>query len=948
MIALFFSTVLAAQTTGKISGKIVDKKTGEELIGVTILVEGTSSGAVTDFDGKYLIQNLKPGTYNLAISYVSYTKKIVKDVVVKAGEATSINVSLEENTQELREVVITTEVKRETANGLLIQQKNAVSVSDGISADAIRKTPDRNTSDVLKRVSGASIQDNRFAIIRGLNERYTAAYINGAPLPSSESDRKAFSFDIFPSNLLDNLIITKTATPDMPGEFGGGIIQINTKSIPDENFNSFSISGGYNSITTFEDRLSYKGGSTDWLGIDDGTRALPKGIPSDKNFPTLLNDQANMGKLMKNDWGVKQDKFNPNYGFQYTFGHNWNVGKVSRFGTVLAITHNRNYSYSKTQRKQYDANYDPSIPSTITESYEDENYSTQTLTGVLANFSYKLNQNHQIGFRNLYSINADDRVIYRNGTSTPLDPNPILIRSTAFWFTSNKIYSGQLNGTHYLTGPKLKINWNASLSDVQREIPNLRRNSYSRSTYAENSEMDTVYRLKLAVGNNVGPDYAGNTFYSTTHEKLYSGKADVSKGFNIKSAHLKNEVKIGGLYQHRDRSFESRQLGYIKYAPAGMAFPDSILYLPSDQVFDPKYMGNSSPGNGGYALSNKYKPTDSYTAQSRLAAAFIMFDTRFKERFRLIYGVRMESFEQTLRTTLDNLQPLNLKTTKTDFLPSVNFVYSVTEKQNIRLGYSQTVNRPEFRELAPFAFYDFSLRLVVSGNDSLTRSLIHNYDVRYEWYPGRGQMISVSGFFKRFINPIEQVARPDVSSEITYKNVPKADNYGVEFEFRTLLGSLAGIESPKNILNSLTVFANVALITSKVDVSNVVGSATSSRPLQGQSPYIINTGLQYMNTENGWSMSVNYNKVGQRIAIVGTVNEPDIWENGRDLLDFQIGKSFLKNKMDIKVNVKDILAQKQYFFQDRNHNNKFDITTDNHIWVTNYGTTTSVSFTYKF
>jgi outer membrane receptor protein involved in Fe transport len=929
---------------GKISGKIADKKTGEELIGVTVQLEGTSWGAVTDFEGKYLITHVTPGKYNVVFSYVSYQKKIVSGIEIKADDVTSLNLGLEEATHEIKEVVVTTEVKRENASGLLIQQKNAASISDGISADAIRRTPDRNTGDVLKRISGASVQDNRFAIIRGLNERYTAAYINGAPLPSSESDRKAFSFDLFPASLLDNVVVLKTATPDLPAEFAGGVIQINTRSIPDKNFQLLSVTGGYNAITTFKDQVYAKGGKLDFLGIDDGTRALPSAIPDDKNFPTLASDRAQLGRSMKNDWGLYNKSFLPNFGLQYSLGRVWDM-KKSQLGAIFALTYNRNYSYSTTVRKQFDSNYDPTVPNQITEDYLDKNYVTQTLSGALANFAYKIGTDHQIGFKNLFSVNTEDRVILRTGTSTPLDPNPTMLQSSAVWFTSNKIYSGQLTGTHYFAAPKIKFNWIGSYSNVVRDIPDLRRNSYSRNKFGQTNE-DTMYRANVAQ-SNVGPDYAGNIFYGSMAEQIYSMKMDVARAFDFKPIHLKNEIKAGVFAQDRSRDFLSRQLGYIKYAvPGSLTFPDSLLTLPPDKIFSSQNMGVTSPGYGGFALSNKYKPTDSYSASSKLFATYLMFDQKFRERIRLIWGVRMEKFEQYLFTTLDNKQPLNIARTQVDFLPSANLVYSVTENQNLRVSYSQTVNRPEFRELAPFAFYDFSTRFVVSGNSDLSRALIHNYDVRYEWYPGRGQLFSVSGFYKNFINPIEQIMRPDVTNEISYRNIKSATNSGMEIEWRLVVGAL--LNSPADhFLNKITLFSNVAIIRSKADVTGIAGAPTSTRPLQGQSPYIINAGIAYFDYNNGLSFAINYNKTGQRIAIVGTANEPDIWENGRDVIDIQLGKSFLKNRLDVRFNIKDVLAQDLYFFQDRNHNSRFDMTKDNHIWVTNFGQVLSINIGYK-
>lgn len=952
-LAFLFTVAMAFAQTGGISGKIVDAKTGEELIGVSVSVEGTSYGASTDFEGKFVINNLKPGVYNLNISYISYKKKQVSSITVKAKEVSSVSVAMDPITNDLNEVVVKAEVKRESSAGLLIQQKNSATISDGISADNIRKTPDRNTSDVLKRVSGASIQDNKFAIIRGLNERYTTAYLNGAPLPSSESDKKAFSFDIFPSNLLDNLVILKTATPDMPGEFGGGIIEINTKSVPDNNFQSFSISAGYNTLTTFKDQVTYKGGATDWLGVDDGSRALPGFIPAGRNFPVSSAQQADLAKQMPNDWALQNTKFAPNFGLQYSLGQVWGQ-KVSKVGLMFAVTYNRSNSYNTSRRRSFDSNEDPNVPVLMTADFEDKNYSVQTMTGIMANLSYKINNNHQLTLRNIYSINADDRVIVRDGTPEPNADNPVLVHSTAQWFTSNKIYSSQLAGTHFLTKSKLKINWVGAFSEVRRDIPNLRRNSYNRLSRIQSPDdpnfRDTIYRANIADAN-VGPDYAGNRFYATTRENIYSVKGDVSRNFDLKDLHLKNTVKLGVLAQERNRDFSASQYGYVKYVPGGagggFSFPDSVLYLPQEQIFDPRNMGQTSANTGGFALRSNYKPTDSYRASSKLFSGFVMFDNRFKERIRLIWGARIESFEQGLFTTLDNGQKLDIVTKKVDVLPSFNFVYSVTESQNVRLSYSQTVNRPEFRELAPFAFYDFSTRFVLSGNSNLTRALIHNYDARYEWYPGRGQVISATGFYKKFLNPIEQIARADVSSEISYVNLKSGSAYGVEMEFRMLLGSLLR-KQETHWLNNYTIYTNLAIIESKVDVTGVVGITAKERPLQGQSPYIINSGIQYFNPTNGWSFSASYNRVGQRIYIVGSVNEPNIWENGRDLIDAQVGKTFLKNKLDIRLSIRDLLAQKQYFFQDNNGNKSLDVTKDNLIWVNNFGRTISLNVTYKF
>lgn len=941
--------------TGKIIGKIIDSKTGETLPGATVLIEGTTKGASADFDGNYSINGVSTGTHNLIVSYITYDTKKLTGIKVKEHEVLDLNITLDQSSsQNLGEVVVQAEMNKENTNTLLIMQKNNASLSDGVSSETIKKTPDRNTSDVLKRVSGASIQDNKFAIIRGLNDRYNAAYINGAPLPSSESDRKAFSFDIFPANLLDNLTINKTATPDMPGEFAGGIIFINTKSIPDKNFHSLSIGGGYNSITTGKNQLYYKGGKTDWLGIDDGTRALSAEIPNNSEYLLLnRNEKAMYAKYMKNDWEINSKKFAPNMSFQYSMGHTFKRKEKDVLGMILALTYNKNNSYNETQRNTYQNSTSENMPSQQEASYLDKAYANQTLAGFLANFSAKLNDNNSISFKNLYSINSDDRVIRRTGTPNVAELNKVLVRSTAQWFTSNKIYTGQLSGDHYLSKAKIKINWIGAYSNIERQIPNLRRNIFTRNETFNNPDapnpQDTTYSANINT-TSVGPSYGGGRFYSTNKESIYSFKADANYAFTLKE-NFKNEVKIGGFYQERSREFSARQLGYIKYSST--KFVDSLRFLDENTVFSEQNLGNYqnnsnfSSGKGGYILQDGTKPTDAYTAKSTLTAAYVMFDNRYKDLIRIIWGARLENFHQQLSAIKDNKLPLEIDTTVLDILPSVNLVYSLSPKQNLRFCFSKTLNRPEFRELAPFAFYDFNTQFVVSGNDTLKRASILNYDLRYEFYPGRGQVFSATGFYKDFTNPIEQVMLGSSTDQVFYQNVPKAKAYGAELEFRVVLGAIFKADSSK-FLNNLTLYSNFAYIKSQVDVSKVIGSAAKERSLQGQSPYIFNAGLLYNDSDLGYSISAAVNRVGQRIAIVGNVQEPDLWENGRTVVDLQFGKNLLKNKLEIKFNIRDLLAQKQYFYQDVNNNKKFDKTTDDKVWITTYGRTFSLTFSYKF
>lgn len=974
--------VVFSQNSG-IKGKVIDEKTAETLPGSTVVIKGTTTGSSTDLDGAFSISNLIPGTYSIECRSISYNIKTITDVVVKSGEPTIITITMQSVSTDLGVVEVVASMNKETTSALLVLQKNSASVSDGVSSESIKRTPDKSTSDVLKRVSGASIQDNKFAIIRGLNDRYNAAYINGAPLPSSESDRKAFAFDIFPSNMLDNLMIIKTATPDLPAEFAGGIIQINTKNIPDKNFQSCAVGGGFNTITTVKDQVYYEGGKTDWLGLDDGSRAIPGAIPSQEDFPLNIHEQAALSKETAVDWKLYDKKFSPNYNIQYSMGHTISLKKRSAdttlrvierpLGIILALTYNRTNNYNETIRRGYTGNNaNSNEASQIEYDYQDKIYSEQILAGGLANLSFKLNDNNLFSLKNLYSINSDDRVIARGGQINPLESNPTILKSNARWFTSNKIYSGQLTGEHYLQKVKTRINWTGALSQIERKIPNLRRTIFTRLDHindpSDPNRFDTVYTANIA-NSSVGPDYGGGMFFSENKEKIYSFKADAAYDFKV-GKEFKTEAKIGGFFQDRSRTFAARQLGYTRYGISGGAidFKDSLLYLGDNEIFNNENLGLISPGVGGFKLTDGTKPSDRYTASSRLTAAYIMLDNKYKFA-RLVWGARLENFNQKLNAKYSTVDTVNLNMTKLDILPSANLILGLTEKQNVRLSYSQTLNRPEYRELAPFAFYDFNTQFVISGDTTLRRAKICNYDLRYELYPGRGQFVSVSGFYKQFVDPIEQISRPDVASEISFRNVAKASNYGIELEFRLLLATLFKTDSFR-ILNNLTAFSNLAIIRSNVDVADVIGSGSSSRPLQGQSPYVLNAGLQYIDRDLGMSFSASFNKVGHRISIVGNVNEPDIWEIGRAFLDLQATKSLWKDRIEIKVNAQNVLAQKQIFYQNRDlndskvnglkglfnslitgdpqNNNAYNENEDDLIWSTKFGQVYSLTVSVKF
>lgn len=933
---------LLAQS-GKLTGKVINGKTGDPLIGATVTIDSIKRSVATDLNGSYSISGLSAGTYNVSGSYVSYDTKVVSNVVVSPTEFTTLNISLDQAAASNgNNVTVRTRVNRENVGALLAAQRNSASVSDGVSAETIRKTPDRNTSDVLKRVSGASIQDDRFVIIRGLSDRYNAAFLNGAPLPSSESDRKAFAFDIFPSNILDNLVIYKTASPDMSGEFAGGLINITTKSIPSQNFTTLSLGLGYNTLTTFKDRTDYKAGKWDFIGLDDGTRKLPLQIPGIAAFKSLtIAERLNLAKSFSNNWALQNKTSLPYANLQFTKGLNIEKQGKDYFGMLFSLTYNKNPAYTEGERNTFD--YDRSAPSGAPEwkeKYFDKIYYDQTLLGALANFSMKVSDRSTLNWKNIFSVNSDDRVVKREGNPDNLDPTNVALRNGR-WFTSNLIYSTQLSGSHVVNKSNFRIDWLGAYSIVKRSIPDLRQSLYIYNT--QNSSPPTAI---VSSGRPV-PQDGGTHFFSNTDEKIASAKVDFTQPYTFWS-NKQSLLKFGLNYQNRVRDFNARLLGFTQSSN----FDYSLLNLPEDQIFAAANLGGPlKNGLNGFSLNEGAEPTYIYDASSHLEAGYVMSDQRIGQKIRAIYGLRFENYNQKLNSIDANSKPVNIDATKLDVLPSVNLVYSLDAKQNLRIAFAKTVNRPEFRELAPFTFYDFVTQYTYEGNPNLLRASIKNYDLRYELYLRRSQLFSLSAFYKDFTNPIELVSNPDGNRQAIYQNARSAKVYGAEAEVRSLLSTLTGA-SENSLLDKLTVSANAAVVWSQIKLGDFglinVKDLIAKRNLQGQSPYVFNGSLTYANEASGISATLSANRVGPRIYIVGTVKEVDIYELGRTVMDFQLAKSFHKDKWEIKLNARDLLAQKQIYFYDIDQNKKYNASADKVFSRNTFGRVISLTATYKF
>lgn len=913
--------------TGKISGKVSDKKTGETLIGVTVKIKGTTKGMATDVDGKYAITGLATGKYILVFQYVGYTGKEISGVEVVTGKNTLFDVILDEaGGQKLNEVVIQGSFKKESVNALYARQKNSAVISDGISSELIKRSPDRSTSDVLKRVSGTTIQDNKFVIVRGLADRYNNATLDNSSLPSTEPNKKAFSFDIVPSGLIDNIVVSKTATPDLAADFAGGSIKIITKDVPDNNFLELSVGAGYNSQSTFKEFFYGPRYTENYFGFDGGYRQLPvsNGFPKNTNATNALRgNQAGtviaINKLPK-VWTIGEHNAPLSQSHQLTLGRVKDFNNGGKFGAIVSLT----YRNSETTRPEVIRDY-------YTYDYSDRVNTFSSNIGAMANFAYVKGKN-KISFKNLYNRILDDKFTYRTGTDAGRSSD---LKYYAFDMVQKGIFKTSLDGDHQLS-EKNKLNWNLSYANITNNQPDQRKIGYLRPEGDET-------RPFLAANTSITKE--NNRFFSDLNESLYGGA--VNDQYSLKLFD-KNATLKGGLgANYRMRDFSARLLGItLKNAD------QDIQSLPIEKLYS-KSLINS----GVYELSEITGNSDKYDANSLTSFGYLMLDQPITDKLRAVYGARVEKFNLNLNSRGNDGSAVKVKQDYLDVLPSVNLTYALTEKANLRASYYRTLARPEFRELAPFDYYDYELLGNVSGNTALKRTLIDNADLRYEIYPAAGQIMSVSAFYKHFNNAIEpSIYDKNSTPAFSYFNTPKAENYGVEIELRHSLGF---INEESDALKNLIFYANGTLVKSKVVNPTDQDYLSKERPMVGQSPYSVNAGLQYNALDSRLNFSALFNRVGRRITNAGGQRFGDVWEAPRNVIDFQTSYSFYKKKAQIKLNINDLLNNQSVFYFDYNGDKKFspDVagaplangkTNDEVLSRYKTGTNISMSVSYSF
>jgi hypothetical protein len=910
----------------KVEGKVTDAKTGQPLTGVTVINKQNGKGTSTDVDGRYTLVIDGSTKTSLVFSYNGVSQQI-DDIEIKDGAVTVQDLSLtqREKTEDAVVVRAASTARKETAASLITFQKNTNTVASVISAEAIRRSPDRNTGEILKRTPGTSIQDGKFIIVRGLADRYNQAMLNGILLTSTEPDRKTFSFDLIPAQMIDNIIINKAFVPEYPGEWAGGLIQVNTKDIPAKNFFNIQLGTGFNTQTTGKD--FYKdgqGGKTDWLGIDDGTRALPASYKGKSNFDTIgttgvIGGKTQVGKGLRNSWAPVKITAPLNTSLQINGGF---IGKLfgKKIGGSVGVSYNKNYKYLKLLNRNN--NLDDSGVFGITSSYDDGKYIQETTIGGLASLSVQLNSLNKISAKVLVNVNGNNSTINRVGYDT--ERPDTLQKGVDFTFKQNTFFTTQFNGEHALL-KTLKLKWYGAFNILDGYIPDQRR-----LTYGKVDPNPTV--PYVAVVANSLSQKSGSRVFQSLSDYIYTAGGDL--GYSFSAFGNKQSLKGGYMFQIKDRFYDAQL--FANYLPIDNL---SLKLLAPDKIFAPENFGDGTGTKFGFdAIKNK---NFRYIANTILNAGFLQFDNQFGKKFRAVWGLRVENYDQLIGS-VKKYDTRHFNTNQTDFLPGVNLTYKLNSKTNIRVSGSQTVIRPELRELASLSLYDFELNASVNGDPKLKRTKIINTDLRYELYPRAGEVFSVGLFFKDFKDPIEQFYNEDGGGSFSFVNPSQAYSYGIEVEVRKKLDILSA-------LKNFTFQSNLSLIKSNVKDAVL----DLNRPLQGQSNYVINAGLLYDLEKYGLSATALFNMIGRRIYVVGGSTAfsgtPNIWELPRPLLDFQIAKKVLKTKGEIKLNVSDIINQKQVFYQNNtlNGNFEFDKTKDAYRFKRVNGTTFSLTFNYS-
>ena len=857
---------LGAQNSGTVLGFVYDASTGNPIPQVRVEMSGeVTIDAVTTIDGSFMLNGVPVGTYT--VSYVSEHHQAVNvdGLEVLAGEiadASTVMSSKGETT--VVDVVANVASSVATQEAMLVERKLAATVSDTISAEEIRGGTSSDASEAIEKVTGVTTM-NDFVFVRGLDPRYSATTLNNALLASTEPERRVVPLDLFPASLIDSIKVQKTYAPDLPGEFSAGLVQVETTEFPTRPTLSVSYSIGFNSQTQGRTFLDYPGGSRDFWGIDDGTRALPEAIPVDQRvdrFTFGRDELQEIGRSFPTNWErVPRDLSRPSMSWNVvagnTFGKLGVVGALTFSNSLLSIfDQERNFYFPNPEAALGNPDAGPPVPASQF-NYDDSTESVR-LGGVL-NVSYQFTPANKLSLRNFFSRDSDDSARYYEGFYEDFDTD---IRNQRLRYIERTVQNSQLTGEHLFSGLNNSVfSWSMSYSKATRDEPDLR-------------ESLQIYQPRTDSFLFFDDSQSAFRMFNDLGESILNPSVDMLVPFFKGS--FSGAVKFGANYSSRGRDFRSRRFKYTLRSSRRLD-----LRLPPNELFADE---NIHPR--ALEVSETTRVTDAYRATRDVFGYYGMVELNLAAQWRVIAGLRIEDLDQDV-TTFNQFLPATGREpapfNTVNYLPSLNVIYAMTPKQNLRGGFSRTVSRPDFRELARFGFLDLVGGLQTIGNPELNQTNIANYDFRWEYFPGSNQILAASFFYKNFESPIERTIISAVALLRTFSNARAAKNYGFEFEFRRGLGFVS------KQLRDFAVSSNFTLVDSNIDLENVgdrVVLTTLNRAMQGQSRYVTNLIAEWARPKLRSTARYYFNYFSSRITDVGAFGLPDVVQDGRGTMDF--------------------------------------------------------------
>ncbi|MBL4593627.1 MAG: TonB-dependent receptor [Flavobacteriales bacterium] len=913
LITIFFIfSINTVFSQGLIQGKVTSPETGEELIGATVYLKGTTIGSMSDIDGNYRITDIPSGQYQVICSYISFRSDSA-NVTIKNGETISHNFSLSTSSMAIETFTIEAKADRKNEEYLLQVKKKSATVMEVIGAKEIAKRGDSDAASAAKRVTGLTIEGGKYVYVRGLSDRYSKTTINKAEIPGLDPNRNAVQLDLFPTNMIENMKVIKSFTPDLPGSFTGGLIDIETKDFPEQFTFQFSSALGYNTVSSLKDGfLTYEGGATDYLGFDDGTREKPS---STGNIPALFveNDRLEkIGKSFNKEMDVSEKKSFLNQSYSLSVGNQTKLfGKG--LGFIVGLSYSKKYDHKDdeafTNRYELTGNVSDVNELNAQRTLKDVQSKENVLWGAIANLSYKITPNHKLGFVYLRNQNGITTTTFQEG-EIPADQKGLYFQTRALEYEENALSSYQTKGEHYFEGlKKLKVDWMYAFSQSNQNQPDLRY--FSNDYTVDEITGDTNYSIQASI-------YPVPTrYYRELNQTTTDGKINFE--FNIKEKDGKaSKIKFGGAMLQQERILTENRYNYRSQGV--LTYDGSVsAYLNNSNMVLPT-AGN--PVSDYLYIEDATERRNSYSADQSVFAGYLMGDIWATKKLRIVTGARLETTDIFVRS-FDKDEKVG-KLNEADILPALNTTYALTEKSNLRVAYSRTLARPTFREIAPFATYDFSTNWIIVGNPELERTLVDNFDLRYELFPNFGEIISLGAFYKSFTNPIELVFNTQAqNSELTWRNIENATVYGAEFEIKKKLGFLSDSVNMFNVGGNFTyVFSEVGIDAQELELIRASDSnADDTRSLFGQSPYIINFYLGYNNDSLGLSANLSYNVSGEKIAVVIVGATPNVYQQPVHQLDFNISKKLGKHfSLKFKAqNILNPLIKKTYNYKDEEY-----------------------------